>query len=331
VTSLGEDGSHEAPHVVHQPPRPPRATERLVSLNGELVAESRALISHRDRGFRWGDSAFDTMRTFHHHLFLLDEHLDRLERSLRYIGIDSHLSRSELAARTTNLVRENARLLSPEDDYWVTIRVSAGVDPPTRGPSVPGPPAVVIHCDPLPFFSFKHLYNEGVVLITPSIRRTPPECLDPRAKLGNYLNHKLANLEAHGVSEAARPLLLDIEGNIAESSGANFFIVRNGEILTPPQEHVLPGISRKVTIDLARNLGIPVTEQRLTLFDAYTADEAFLTATSFCLIPVARVNRWAPRTVAGPIVARLTRQWSDLVGLDIVAQAQLDHVTPVSS
>ncbi len=119
------------------------------------------------------------------------------------------------------------------------------------------------------------------------------------------MNQILADFEAREIDPLARPLMLDMEGNIAESSGANFFLVRDGKIFTPPEEHVLGGISRRVSIDRAREIGIPVEEKRLTLYDAYTADEAFLTRTSFCLMPVSRINRWALLPAPGPVVQRL--------------------------
>jgi branched-chain amino acid aminotransferase len=296
--------------------------ERVVSINGDLVPESRAVVSYRDRGFRHGDAAFDTLRTFHHELFRLEQHLDRLDRSLRYIGIDPGVDRRSLVEQMTGLVRTNAALLEPEDDYWVTIRVSRGEDPPTRGQTPAGQPTIVISCDPLPFERFADMYLDGVRLLTTSVRRTPPECLDPRAKLSNYLNQIMADFEAKEIDPSARPLMLDTEGNLAESSGANFFLVRDGRVLTPPEEFVLGGISRAATLELARGLGIPAEEHRLTLFDVYTADEAFLTATSFCLMPVSKVNRWALRSCPGPVVLRLTAAWSELVGVDIVQQAQ---------
>jgi branched-chain amino acid aminotransferase len=294
----------------------------VVSINGELVPESRAVVSYRDRGFRYGDSAFDTLRTFRHELFRLDQHLDRLDRSLRYIGIDLGIDRPRLVEQMTEVVRINAALLQPEDDYWVTIRVSRGEEPPTRGTAPPARPTIVIHCEPLPFARFAHMYGDGVRLVTTSVRRTPPQCLDPRAKLSNYLNQTLADFEAKDVDPAARPLMLDVEGNIAESSGANFFLIRDGHVLTPPEEFVLGGISRAVTLELAHKLGIPTDERRLTLYDVYTADEAFLTATSFCLMPVSRVNRWTLQSCPGPIVDRLTAAWSELAGVNIVQQAQ---------
>ncbi len=121
--------------------------ERVVCVNGEMVPESQAVISYRDRGFRHGDAAFDTLRTFRHEIFLLDEHLDRLDRSLRYIAIDPGMDRAQLAALTVEVVRQNVMLLEPEDDYWVTIRVSRGEDPPTRGSAAPSCPTVVINCE----------------------------------------------------------------------------------------------------------------------------------------------------------------------------------------
>lgn len=296
--------------------------ERVVYVNGEVVPESRATISVRDRGFRHGDAAFDTLRTFRHRIFRLDEHLDRLAQSLRYIRIDPGLDSGQLAAVMTDVVRQNAELLEPEDDYWVTIRVSRGDEAPTRGPAPTQRPTIVVYCEPLPFERLARFYTEGLTLITSAVRRTPPQCLDPRAKLSNYLNQILADFEARLVDPLARPLMLDIEGNIAESSGANFFLVKDGRVLTPWNEYVLGGISRRVTIELAREIGVPVEETRLTLYDAYTADEAFLTATSFCLVPVARVNSWVMPTTPGPVVQRLLHAWSEHVGVDIVEQAE---------
>lgn len=296
--------------------------ERVVCVNGEMVPESQAVVSFRDRGFRSGDAAFDTLRTFRHEIFLLDKHLDRLDRSLRYIAIDPGVERAKLAALTLEVVRQNVVLLEPEDDYWVTIRVSRGDEPPTRGSAPPPRATIVISCELLPFERFAQHYTGGVRLVTSSVRRTPPQCLDPRAKVANYLNQILADFEAKEIDPLARPLMLDMEGNIAESSGANFFLVRDGKIFTPPEEHVLGGISRRVSIDRAGEIGIPVEEKRLTLYDAYTADEAFLTGTSFCLMPVSKINRWTLSPVPGPVVQRLTSAWCELVRVDIVQQAQ---------
>ena len=136
------------------------------------------------------------------------------------------------------------------------------------------------------------------------------------------MNFALAELEATDVDPDAYPVLLDLEGNIAENIGANFFIVTNGVLRTPGDRGILQGISRMTVLDLASQLGIPAVEENLQPYDAYTADEAFLTTTSYCALPVGRVdNRTIGPEVPGPITKKLWAAWSELVGMDIVDQA----------
>lgn len=157
----------------------------------------------------------------------------------------------------------------------------------------------------------------------PSHRRTPPESLTPRAKTHNYLNMIVANQEVQSADPEAWAVLLDTNGNLAEGMGSNIFTVRNGQVLTPREKFVLPGVSRQTVIDLAREEGIPVAEADIDLYDSYVADEMFLTSTSLCICPVTRINGVdiGPKgQVWGPITKRLADAYSRYVGYDFVGQ-----------
>jgi branched-chain amino acid aminotransferase len=146
--------------------------------------------------------------------------------------------------------------------------------------------------------------------------------MSPRAKVHNYINMVQANMEVKSQNPDALAMLLDTNGNIAEGMGANFFIVRDGVIFTPREQHILAGISRKVTIELAHELAIEVREADIDPYDAYTADEAFVTSTSYCICPVASFNgaTVGDGDVPGLVTDRLQEAYNGLVGIDIVGQ-----------
>ena len=292
-------------------------SERVAFVNGHIVPESEAVVSIRDRGFLQGDAVFDTTRTFGGRIFRLDEHLDRFFSSLKYMRIDPGLTKDDFARLTMEVLQTNMPLLDDDDDYWVTQRV-------TRGVRVDGEdrPSVIIECVPLPFKARARYYRDGLPVVVPSVRRTPPESQSPRAKVHNYVNLVQAELEVRSQNPDAWPILLDTNGNLCEGPGSNIFIVKDGAVMTPKEQFVLAGISRRVTIELAQELGIEVHETDIDLFDAYTADEAFVTSTSFCICPVSSFNgsAVADGAVPGPVTDRLTRAYSGLVDLDITAQ-----------
>ena len=143
---------------------------------------------------------------------------------------------------------------------------------------------------PLPLTARARLFRDGIDVMVPSVRRVPPDLLTPRAKTHNYLNIVMADLEAHARDPESWAVLLDHKGNLCEGLGSNIFMVRDGELLTPHERFVLPGVSRATVIELAAELGIPCREADIDLYDAYTADEVFLTSTSLCICPVRSVN-----------------------------------------
>ena len=294
------------------------STERVAYVNGEILPESQASVSINDRGFLYGDAVFDTTRTFNGEIFRLEQHLDRFYESLRYMRIDSPVDKAEMKEITLKILDKNLEILPAGDDYWVSQRVSRGV----RG--LPGgmKPTIVIECFPLPLEERAEYYRDGIKLITSSIRRTAPESLSPRAKMHNYINLIQAELEVQSQDSRALALLLDVNGNLCEGHGANIFLVNKGVIYTPREQFVLAGISRQVTIELADNLGYEIKETDLDVFDAYTADEIFVTSTSFCICPVSMINglQVKSKTVPGDVTLELQTAYSKLVKMDFVKQ-----------
>lgn len=291
--------------------------ERVAYVNGKIVPESQASISINDLGFLYGDAVFDTTRTFDKRIFKLKEHLDRFFNSLRYMRIDPGMSKEEMARLTMQVLEANLPLLGPHEDYWVSQRISRGV----RGTCKAMVPTVVMECHPLPLKERAKSFRDGLQIVTPSIRRTPPESMSPRAKVHNYINMIQGDLEVKAQNPEALAILLDTNGNIAEGLGSNVFIVKDGVLITPRDQFVLGGISRATAIELAQELNIEVRKEDIDLFDAYTADEAFVTSTSYCICPVSKFNGMKVGSgVPGPMTDRLQKAYSGLVGMDIAGQ-----------
>lgn len=298
-----------------------RANERIVYFNGDYIPESQALVPYRERSFLFGDGAFDLTRTFNHRIFKLDEHIERLYRSLRALRLDATMAQEQMAAITRTVVEKNLHLLSEDDDYWVGQRITRGVLRVEGDNWDHYGPTVIVECMPMPIAERAHLYRDGIQVVTPSVRRTPPEALTPRAKSHNYLNLVIGDLEVRAQNPDAWAILLDMNGNLCEGLGSNIFLVRDGELLTPRENFVLPGVSRQTVIELAAQLGIPFREADLDLFDGHNADEAFITSTSLCICPVASINGMAMGAGAyGPVTKRLIEAYVELVDCDFVQQ-----------
>lgn len=300
-----------------------QSDEWVVWFNGKIVPEREARIPFRDRGFKYGDAVFDTTRTFGHRIFRLEDHIDRLFRSLAYLDIDPGLTRDEFCAITADVAGRNLQQVSADEDIWVTQRVTRGLEPGDRDawPDYPER-TVIVESRPLPFRGRAKFYRRGLDLVIPSVRRPAPDTLSPRAKMQNYINLVLADLEVKAQNPEAHAIMLDTNGNLAEGRGSNFFLVRDGALLTPRERYVLPGVSRQTAIDLARDLGIAVEEADLDLYDAATADEAFITSTSWCICPVATINgrRIGFADMPGPVTKRLIDAYVDLVDCDWLGQ-----------
>ena len=298
----------------------------IVYFNGDFIPADQAGISIYDRGFLYGDAVFDATRTFGGKTFRLDRHIDRLYNSLRYLRIDVGMGKAEMTEATEAVVAHNHPLLPAGQDMWVMQRISRGVEAPGRAGGIV--PTILIESHAIPFAARAPLYRDGARVSTPSVPRIPPRFLSPRAKTHNYLNLILGELEAHSEDPQAWAILLDEFGNLTEGRGSNIFLVKDGVALTPKSQYVLEGVTRNQTLELASGLGIPAEERDIDLYDAYTADEAFLTSTSLCICPVAAINGSPIRdgAVPGPVTGRLMSAFSDLVGMDF-AEQYLAHLT----
>lgn len=303
------------------------SNQPVAYVNGEFVPENEAAISVFDRGLRFADTVFDTSRTIAHRPYKFRDHLERLQRSLGYARMDAGLTLDELECITVEVVAHNARFLAPNDDLWVRQYVTRG--PVKRvGATGLGKPSVIVTTEPLPFAGMARDYCRGVAMLVPSLRALPIASIDPRMKTASRMTNNLAEQEIAAIDPAASPLLLDGDGFVSEGTGANFFAVIGGEIVTPGDLEVLNGISRATAIALARDLSIPCRRAPITLFDVQNAAEAFLTGTSFCLKPVRSVNGAAFSAGApGPVTRALTEAWAESLGHDFVAQA-LSHLDP---
>ena len=298
------------------------SNERVAWFNGKIVPESQVVVPFRDSSWTYGDGVFDMTRTFNGKIFRIKEHIERLFHSLKYTGIDPGLSQAEMIAISEDVLERNRHLLGKRDDFWVGQRVSRGVKKVEGDNWDHYGPNVIVECMPLPLKERATLFRDGIDVIVPSVRRVPPDSLTPRAKTHNYLNLIMADREVRARDPKAWAVLLDVNGNLCEGLGSNIFVIRDGKMRTPKERYVLPGISRQATIDLAAELEIPFAEDDIDLYDAYTADEIFLTSTSLCICGVRSLNGNKPTagTVPGPITKKLIKAYERYVGCDYVQQ-----------
>ena len=293
--------------------------EYTAYFNGEWVPEDEVKISPLDRGFVTGDVVFDVERTFNGKSFRMKEHIDRLYRSLKFVRIDSGLSREEMLEVSEELIRRNEYLRPPGGDFIVRQFVTRG---PGRSTKEAGPPTVGVTVRRLDFSRYASLYDNGAHAVIARTRSFSSDALDPKVKHHSRMNFNLADLEAQDVDEGAWPILMDSNGNLTEGTGYNFFLVTDGVLRTPGDETILQGISRGAVLDLAEQLQIVHTEEELQPYDLYTADEAFFCSTSYCVMPMTVADK---RDIGdgkpGPITQQLLAAWSEMVGVDVVDQA----------
>lgn len=292
-------------------------------LNGQWIPASAAAISVSDAGFVQGTTVAEQLRTFAGKLFRLQDHLARLTHSLEIIGVDPGMTPDALAEVAEELARRNHALLAPSNDLGLSIVVTPGIYS-TFGPPGPKQPTVCLHTYPLPFHLFAAKYRDGQSLATTDIEQVPAQCWPPTLKCRSRMHYYLADRQAATIDPQARALMLDSRGFVTEASTANLLIYRADEgFVSPSFTNILHGISLSVAVELAAKLGIPFSQRDLTPNDVATADEAFLTSTSTCALPATRLNgRPIGSGQPGKVFARLLTAWSEMVGVDIVAQAE---------
>ena len=303
---------------------PTDSASHLVYLSGEFVPTDEAKISIFDAAVMLGDMVTESTRTFAHRPFKLDQHIDRLYKSLKVTRIDPGMTPAEMYDLSLRVLETNLPKVAPEMDVWLVHNISrgrsvAGADP-TRQRS---PATVIIHTAPLILTDWARFFSEGCHAVTPFSRAVPPEALDARIKNRSRMAYTLAEIEVKLVDPQAQGILLDIHGNVAENKGGNFFIYSEGVLKTPRARSALAGISRATVLELAAQLNIPLEVTDFQPYDIYTADEAFFTSTPYCIMPATKFNGLPVGDgQVGPVTKRILQAWSQLVGIDIVAQAQ---------
>jgi branched-chain amino acid aminotransferase len=301
----------------------------IVYLNGRHVPASAAVVSIFDQGFLKGDSVYDTLRTVGHKPYKLREHLERFYRNLSYLRLDPGLDLEAMQRICLKVIQANVQLLKTNEDLWVNTRVSRGVHPTLPHDFVRGAvPTVIVYTSRIDFAEFAPQYKTGRKYVTTSTRSFPAACLEPRIKGGSRQHFMRALIEAQDKDPEAMPLLLDIHGNITEPWGANFFFASGGTLKTASRHLVLEGITRDTVLETAGALGIPTVEgDNFKPYDVYTADEAFVTATSFAVLPVRSLDGVRiGRSVPGPLTRRLIRAVGEQMGVDLVEQA-MSHLS----
>ena len=293
--------------------------EYTAYFKGEWMPFSQVKIDPMDRGFTVGDVVFDVARTFNGKSFRMEDHIQRLYRSLKFVRIDPGLSAKEMLDISEEVIQRNDHLRAEVGDFTITQFVTRGPGSSSRSA---GPPAVCVKVAPIGFGRFADLFKDGAHGVITRTRSYPVESLDPKVKNYSRMNFNLADLEAADVDPEAWPILTDADGSLTEGTGYNVFLVTDGVIRTPGDRNILQGVSRGMVFDLARQLNIPLVEEDLQPYDLYTADEAFFSGTSPCVLPVSKVDQ---REIGdgrpGPIVQQLLSAWSETVGMDIVDQA----------
>ncbi len=277
-------------------------------LDGNLVDESEAKISVFDHGLLYGDGVFEGIRFYNGRIFRLEEHIRRLFDSSRAILLNLPWTQEEVCKFTCETVAANGLR-----DGYIRLVVTRGAGELGLNPHLCPKPSMFIIASTIKLYPDEH-YQNGLAIITCATRRPAPAALMPQVKSLNYLNNIMAKVEAIQ-SNALEAVMLNEQGYVAECTGDNLFILKNGALITPLiSEGALDGITRAVLIELAAKIGVPFVERSLTRYDIYTADECFLTGTAAEVIPVVSLDR---RIIGdgkpGPLTRRFLEAYHELV------------------
>lgn len=298
---------------------------RVVYMNGEFVPEDQAKISIYDSALMFGDMVFEMTRSFNKKQFRLREHLERLFLGLKILRIPMKMTIEELEKACLSTIEMNESFFSATDEHRLMINVSRGplgIYAPIFDGKIET--TVVIADFPLKWTvaGMARFYDEGINSIIPSQRAIPAHLMDPKIKNRSRVWYQMANIEVANIEgDNNWALLIDTDGFIAEGTGDNFFMVKNGELFTPEGRNILRGISRAYTMELADELGINCFEKNIEPYDLYDADEAFLTGTPFCILPTTHLNGvQIGEGRMGGITKLLLEKWSQNVGVNIMQQ-----------
>jgi branched-subunit amino acid aminotransferase/4-amino-4-deoxychorismate lyase len=294
----------------------------LAYLNEQFLPQSQAKLALNDAGFVMGATVTDLCRTFHHRPFLLPEHLVRFRASCALAEIPQPKTDNDLTEIACCLVKNNVRLIADKQDLAIVFFATPGPigyyfgEPGSAGE---GKPTLGVHTFPLPFSRYASWFERGASLVILKIVQLSRDCVDPAIKHRSRLHWWLADRQVKQTSPGSQALLLDGSGNITETAAANFLIVLDGAVISPPRDSILGGISLRFVEELCGQLVIPFVRRAITVEDCKACDEALLCGTAFCLAGVREIDG-APLPWPGPILGRLLQAWSDRVGLDIGRQ-----------
>jgi branched-chain amino acid aminotransferase len=259
---------------------------KLVWLNGEITPLEQAKVSVADHAHLYGDGLFEGIRIYGRKVFKLDAHLDRLYTGLKYMGIPMHIGKNELKKTVLDLCAQ-----AGNDDGYIRLNVTRGSGLGLDPKALAGvDPNVMVMCSTLALYKQED-YARGLDVVTTSYRVIPADSLDPMLKcIGRYAANIMAKAEANRQG-AGEGLMLNQQGNVAECTGDNLFIIKDGVLRTPhPSSGILKGITRATVIEIAKREGIPTIEDTMTRVDIFEADEAFLTGTAAEVIPMVSLD-----------------------------------------
>jgi branched-chain amino acid aminotransferase len=279
-----------------------------VYIDGKLYDKEEAKVSVYDHGLLYGDGVFEGIRAYAGKVFRLSEHLDRLYDSAKAIWLEIPMAKDDMAKAVVDTLAVN----NIQDGY-IRLVVTRGVGTLGLDPNKCARPSIIIITDAIALYP-KEMYEKGLEIMTSSVPRVAPAALSPRIKSMNYLNNIMAKIEGlqAGCVEA---LMLNHKGDLAECTGDNIFLVRKGEIFTPSADAgILEGVTRNAIIELARDMGLKVHEVTLTKYDAYVADECFLTGSGAEVIAVVKIDgRVIGGGKPGPVTKELLVRFHQLV------------------
>ena len=283
------------------------AKESKIYVDGKFYAEADAKVSVFDHGLLYGDGIFEGIRFYDGRVFRLEEHIDRLWDSARSICLQIPMSKTEMTEALLETIRQN----DLRDGYIRQI-VTRGVGNLGLNPTQCKKPSVIIIVAQIALYP-EAVYQNGLTVVTCATRRTNPASLNPAVKSLNYLNNVMARIEAN-LAGADEALMLNDAGNVAECTADNVFIIKRGQIFTPPiTAGALRGITRSVAFEIAAELGIKISEVDITRHDVFIADECFLTGTAAEVIPVIKADgRPIGDGKPGPITARTIARFREM-------------------
>lgn len=280
----------------------PRNADIIVHVNGKLVPRAEARVSVFDSVVQGGDAVWEGLRVYDGRIAELDGHLARLQDSAKTLAFENVPSSREVRAAIIETLEANGM----RDDAHIRLtltrgeKITSGMNPRFNQS---GCTLIVLAEWKPPVYS-----DDGIRVITASTRRNTPQCLDSKIHHNNLLNNILAAIEAN-VAGADAAIMLDVNGFVSETNDTNLFLVKAGEVLTPHADSCLPGLTRRMILEICRQQGIPAIERNLSLTELYTADEVFTTGTMGELTPVLEADG---RQIADAVVGPMTRRLQEL-------------------